>query len=116
MAAVCWMRAVWSILTCALWIGSVLAYNPAQATNRTDLVSETNSLIQIGWSYGSYNVPVSFQLTGSGSLGYSSVSAPLGFLELPQFIAIVTGCDRSLQRVQRRRSSVIVAIHRAHLL
>lgn len=98
MAASCQTRAAHIILIFALWIVSVFAYIPAQATNRTDLVPVTSSSIQLVWSFGSYDVPVSFQLTGSGSLGYSRVSNSRGFIYLSQLITTIIGCNCSLQR------------------
>lgn len=58
----------------ALLTVSTHGYIPAQATNNSELVNVTDSQISLSWSDGTYAVPVSFQLTGSGSVGYSKVS------------------------------------------
>jgi len=84
-------RAVHSTLICALGISFALAYIPAQATNRTDL-GEGGSSIRIRWSFGSYDVPVSFQLPGSGSLSHSRVSYFRGPAAAPPAYG---NCDRA---------------------
>jgi hypothetical protein len=98
MAASCQTRAAaaaHNILIFGLWIGSVLAYIPAHATNRTNLLPVTRSSIQLEWSSGSYDVPVSFQLAGSGSMGYSRVSTSPVFIDFLSMTTVV-GCNRSL--------------------
>lgn len=58
----------------ALLTASTHGYIPAQATNNSELVNVTESQISLSWSDGTYAVPVSFQLMGSGSVAPSKVS------------------------------------------
>lgn len=82
--------------------GIVNGYIPAQATNSTGDVNSTDSSIQLSWPDGTYSVPVSFQLTGSGSLGYSR-GAIVHYSEynatqppsLSPFIALIS-CDHNI--------------------
>lgn len=49
------------------------AYIPAQPTNSTLPVNDTQSHVTLYWHGGSYGRDISYQLQGSGSVGFSRV-------------------------------------------
>lgn len=94
---------------------SIYGYIPAQATNNSELVNVTDSQISLSWSDGTYAVPVSFQLTGSGSVGYSKVSLLQSRSQLSNNSS-TSGGDRTLQREQCLCTTIHVPVHCPYFL
>lgn len=92
------------------------AYIPAQPTNNTLPVNDTQSYVTLYWHGGQYGREISFQLEGSGSVGFSRVCTASGSTGASTN-NFATGSYRSLFGDQLHEpTSLRVSLHSSHFL